>query len=707
MNKILHVNLGGYALTIDDDAFEYLQSYLENIRNRFSESDGRDEIMRDVESRLGELITQHLGQHSIVMLPHVQSAVEVMGKPEDFGGDPASSKSASFNLGKTIRTGKRLFRDEESAVIGGICSGLATYVGISDPLWMRLIFVLLTLISAGFWVPVYLLLWIIVPPARSTGDRLAMKGEPVNVDNIAREFEKGYERLSSRVRSTGSASFSSGMSSKPAAGCLSVAGKLFLGFMILIAATMVLGLGSAWVAGIVAFFTAQPYLEYFSPLSSTATSFAALFGFFVLGVPVVGMCIWLARTMFRVQTPRWLGGGLATIWGLSLVGLMFLGFTALRKVRSGSTITRHVDMSGLRSDTLKVTWLGDVLEHTESNFPWNDADVYINNERLELRDFVRVRVRKSSGNQFEVRQEIYARGSDPANAADNATQTEFSSVLEGNLLKIPHQMSIQSGGKWWLRNVTVYIYVPEGKSIVFDDKIYHYAAADLDEYAPENDENYISRNPNMVFRMTDRGLACTTCPSFGDADYRSDNSYENFILEGDFETEIRKGDEFSVRIDGDRNALQTIKTGNKLTLTTGNEPNEGRTKVLITTPVFTELYADNSRLITIRGFEEDRASITAKGKSVIKAFMDVHNELDVLLSGQSALSLTGDGGEVEVSVTENAQLEAANFKAARIRANASDNASAHVHARDYIKVRTSGAATVKNEGTAEPDNNQD
>jgi hypothetical protein len=115
MNKIIHINLGGYALTIDEDAYEYLQAYLERIRRRFSESEGRDEIIRDVETRLWELITQNIGTNSIVMLLHVESAIEVMGKPEDFGGEGEDSfehgSSRKSNIG-SIRTGKKLFRDE-------------------------------------------------------------------------------------------------------------------------------------------------------------------------------------------------------------------------------------------------------------------------------------------------------------------------------------------------------------------------------------------------------------------------------------------------------------------------------------------------------------------------------------------------------------------------------------------------------------------
>ncbi len=139
MNKILNINLGGFALTIDDDAFEYLSSYLDSIRRRFRESDGRDEILKDIETRLGELITDNMGNRTIVMLPDVQAAVEIMGKPEDFGGEPVENRrrQSSSAQGSGIRTGKRLFRDEDDKVAAGVfpptsCSG-SSYPRLKPP----------------------------------------------------------------------------------------------------------------------------------------------------------------------------------------------------------------------------------------------------------------------------------------------------------------------------------------------------------------------------------------------------------------------------------------------------------------------------------------------------------------------------------------------------------------------------------------------
>ncbi|MCB0638937.1 MAG: PspC domain-containing protein [Lewinella sp.] len=132
-----------------------------------------------------------------------------MGRPEDFGADPtdeaeeptdqqSKSKKGSFR----IKTGKRLFRNSEEEVIGGVAAGIAAYFGIPDPIWVRLLFVLLAL-SGGFGVPIYLILWAVMPEAKTAGDRLAMRGEPINVSNIGRIIEEEFQHISDKVTEIG------------------------------------------------------------------------------------------------------------------------------------------------------------------------------------------------------------------------------------------------------------------------------------------------------------------------------------------------------------------------------------------------------------------------------------------------------------------------------------------------------------------------
>lgn len=715
MNKILNINLGGYALTIDDDAYEYLTAYLESLRKRFSESEGRDEIVHDIESRLGEIISQSMGNRTIVMLPDVEAAVEIMGKPEDFGGEGAvggSSSSGRKAKGTaTVRTGKRLFRDEDDAVVGGVCSGLTAYFGISDPVWMRLIFVLLTFLSAGFWIPAYILLWILVPPAKTAADRLAMRGEPINVDNIAREIEDSFERISTEFSSQKKSgdgkdrSFSNAISSG-----VSVLGQMF-GFVVrfiakfglIIAAIVAIGLFIAlavsWVAGIWGLLVAAPFVDYFSPFSSGVTWLGFANIFFLFGIPILGLSLMFARALFKFRTPGWLGMVLGLFWTVNFISAIALLSFGAKGYRAGGTASKNIELAGLNSDTLRVE--GTRANADGESFWWFDNEeefVVFGDKQFEISGLVEIRVRKSDDGVFRCTQVTRARGASNRDAISNAEQIDFPVTLAGNTLRVPISFGIPNGQKWRGQHIRLNIEVPVGKSIVFDEKIYRHAAADMEEYADDNDRNYISRSPDKVFRMTGRGLVCTGCPQFGDSDYSSDEYYEHFIFEGNFETEMRRGNEFKIRIEGPADAIEKIRTGRKLTLS--KKGNATGVKVYIESPVFTSLVADNTGDITLRGFEEGDASITVKGSNRIKAYVDVSDLLNVSLAGKCSLELVGEGNRMDASLNEGATLESMNWRANAVEITASAGSNARIYAKDNALVISDASSQVRVDGGA-------
>ncbi len=214
MNKVFNINLGGYPFTIDENAFEHLSSYLQTIHRHFRESEGYEEITADIESRMAELFQETLEGRQIITIKDVNAAIAIMGTPADFGAEPAedeahesTSNTTAGDMGtgrkrSNYKTGKRLFRNSEDEVVGGVCSGIAAYFGIEDPLWVRLAFVVL-IISGGFGIPAYLILWAIVPKAETASDRLAMRGEPINVSNIGKIVEEELEYFSERVSEWG------------------------------------------------------------------------------------------------------------------------------------------------------------------------------------------------------------------------------------------------------------------------------------------------------------------------------------------------------------------------------------------------------------------------------------------------------------------------------------------------------------------------
>ncbi len=199
MNKIFNINLGGYPFTIDEDAYDCLSKYLKTIHRHFKKSEGYEEITSDIEARMAELFQENQGTQPIISMKTVTNAISIMGTPEDFGASSMDDTSyRNSNAGETYQTGKRLFRDPEDEVVAGVCSGIAAYFGINDPLWIRIAFVLFTF-GGGFGVLAYILIAIIVPKAKTSGDRLAMQGAPVNVSNIAKIVEKEFTNLSERL----------------------------------------------------------------------------------------------------------------------------------------------------------------------------------------------------------------------------------------------------------------------------------------------------------------------------------------------------------------------------------------------------------------------------------------------------------------------------------------------------------------------------
>jgi phage shock protein PspC (stress-responsive transcriptional regulator) len=208
MNKIININLGGMPFVIDDDAYDYMSQYLGSIRKHFSFSESREEIMYDIEMRMSELFQERLKSRQIITMTELEAVIRIMGSPEEFGGEPMEDTASDFRERRSseeykyIKTGKRLFRDPDNKVVAGVCSGISTYLGIEDPIWVRLAFGLAT-IAGGFGVMLYFFLMIAVPKAKSSSDKLAMKGEPINIDNIARKVEEEIDTLSRKINEFG------------------------------------------------------------------------------------------------------------------------------------------------------------------------------------------------------------------------------------------------------------------------------------------------------------------------------------------------------------------------------------------------------------------------------------------------------------------------------------------------------------------------
>lgn len=202
MKKTLSITLGGRVFSIEEDGFAALEAYLADLKRHFAGEESADELLADIEASLGEKFSAKIGPgHEAVAKADVEDAIGVMGKPDEIAPDadePSApgqeSSKAESEQEPSADAPKRLYRDTEDVVVGGVASGLAAYFGI-DPVFIRIAFILLAFAN-GVGVLIYLILWAVMPEAKTAAQKLEMRGRPVNVA----EFQ---ERVKERAREMG------------------------------------------------------------------------------------------------------------------------------------------------------------------------------------------------------------------------------------------------------------------------------------------------------------------------------------------------------------------------------------------------------------------------------------------------------------------------------------------------------------------------
>ena len=198
MKKTLSVNIKGINFNIEVDAYEKLEDYLDRLNRTLKNQEGAQEIIEDVELRIAEVCSSILTDNkTVIELVDINQILKNLGNPEDYLDDEAEQNNNYNNYSNQSsenNTEKRLFRDTENAALAGVCLGISNYLNI-DVVIIRAIFIVFFLF-AGFGFPLYIILWIIVPPTKNTIDRLRMKGRPITVETVREEVENAASQLS-------------------------------------------------------------------------------------------------------------------------------------------------------------------------------------------------------------------------------------------------------------------------------------------------------------------------------------------------------------------------------------------------------------------------------------------------------------------------------------------------------------------------------
>ncbi|MBR3558199.1 MAG: PspC domain-containing protein [Bacteroidales bacterium] len=328
MKKTVTINLGGLVFNIDDDACDRLSRYLNDLGARFPEAE-REEILRDIEVRMAELLTYKLQSRNVVEINDVEEVIEVIGRPEQFdesGENENTDTTTGSSFGDTNADGKgsaprkprKLYRNSYDRIVGGVASGLAAYFDI-DAMVVRILFVILAFMSLGWGILIYLILLIAMPEAKTKAQLLEMQGVEPTLENINQFQQSPVDHSESR------STFG-----KILKICFIVLG-IIIGVSLAIA---VLGIFIAMFAGLM-LHTPGTFGE---PLDMGLLGSCALF----LLCPVIGIAVLCTRAASGERRHKWVGWTLLAFWLLSIFGIIGFGI----EVGKRDDFSRRLERTG-------------------------------------------------------------------------------------------------------------------------------------------------------------------------------------------------------------------------------------------------------------------------------------------------------------------------------------------------------------------------
>lgn len=587
MNKTVNINLAGIFFHIDEDAYLKLQRYLEAIKRSFTDSQGRSEIIADIEARIAELFNERVqNDKQVIRIKEVDEVISIMGQPEDYLVDDEIFEDEPQTSYKRKSTpSKKLYRDTDNSYVGGVSSGLSHYFGI-DAIWIRLAWILL-IFGAGTGILLYILLWILVPEAKTTSEKIMMTGEPVNISNIEKKIKDGFENVTETVSDVAkNVSDSVGAAAKNVSDSVSNAAKnvdfkkqgnsiksssrtffdtigevimfffkvfaKFIGILLIIigAATLIgliIGLFSLGVANIIHI----PGLDLVDIVNAgnTPVWLVSLLTLMAVGIPF--FFLFYLGLKILINNLKSIGNiakfTLLGLWLLSIIGLFIVG---IRQASEHAFNENYIEKSELQitaTDTLNIKM---VSNHNYDSYRYRHRNNFKlahddNGNKIIYSSDIDIMVKSTSDSVASIVIEKSADGRDYEKARERAKNINYNFELKNNILLLDSYMTTDPENKFSDQEVNVILYLPENTIINFNNNTESYI------YYRKYGGNIVTRNKvNHYLKILDNNIECLDCPE-----------EDEFKVKVD--TDGLKINEEGIEIKNDENSLKIDSTGLK------------------------------------------------------------------------------------------------------------------------------------------------
>lgn len=544
MNKTVTINISGIIFHIEEDAYESLSKYLITIKGYFSKTDGGNEIMSDIEARIAELLQQKINaSKQVVLMIDVDHVKSIMGKPEEFGGEQTKDESKSAEEQTNTNSEKvkrRLFRNPDEKAIGGVCSGLAEYFDV-DTVWIRLaMFLLIFFGGISLWV--YIILWIIIPEAKTTADKFAMRGESANINNIMQSFKDEANDVKNRFKNNDFANTASGNVSRILNGFFNIVGRLIGLFLLFLGCAFLFAYITS-LFGISIADSNSDISNWKSVIFSSSENYGLGILAFVIvfGIPIFMLLYGGIKLLFKISyTNRWLNLSLGIIWLFGLIIGFYVTVSTVKQFGENSRVKEVAELHGL-GDTIIIKLNPAIATLKGLNFDnHDDLDTYFGKNhsgyqfgevkgKLSIIGYAGLDVVESKTDSVELVINYTSRGPTKRDANENAKTIKYSYKQINNQLIFDEIFSVMEGSKFSAQEVDIKLSLPKGKVIYFDKSVRN-LLDDVENTTNTWDGHMVGRR----WQMTENGLKCIDCEGldFDDEDYHDgDNVTKRVVIE--------------------------------------------------------------------------------------------------------------------------------------------------------------------------------
>lgn len=523
MNKTVNINLAGIIHHLDEDAFDLLTQYLKKIKQYLNGTQGSEEIVADVESRIAEIFSERLkGGREVVSKADVAAMIAIMGAPESYKFDDDGEAGSGNAFGPAqdfIRGERKLYRNPDDKILGGVSGGIAAYFAI-ETVWIRLLFVVLTVIS-GSGILAYILLWIILPEAKTTAQKLQMRGDPVNIANIEKSIKEelgyvkknveefasgpGMERTTKKMRTgvQGVVQFFVTALQRLFTFIFNVIGVLLMIFSVM-ALVVFLGLstdGTFNVNEVV--FSINDFKPFMQSVLLEPWQFNLIYSAVVLVIisPLIWILLLGLRILFNYRVENnYLKKSLFVLPAVGLALLIWTGVVIGRQFQAKGSFTEQVVFEANANNFTALKMNARADEDSDVPFVLDGDHVYFK--------FIKLDIRKAKNETRGLELQFNSRGRTTVEARENAAQVLYNYAFLDSVLVFERAFGLKDSAKFRGQTTRLTLYLPVGHKIFIDES----SLPLLNDVEQAVGRKRRSELVGHTYVMTQNGLMCESCP---------------------------------------------------------------------------------------------------------------------------------------------------------------------------------------------------